>query len=248
MKLDSMGSKTDGSAAMMKKGGLHQKIGDSGLVIISAVVALLYWHIDTLQLGAVSTRTITFLIFISYGVFTQYFINTNKRMAAKMLSLSLTDHLTGLYNRRGLMTLAEQQLKVGKRTKESMLLLFGDIDNLKWINDNLGHSRGDDVIVHVADILKEIFRESDIIARIGGDEFVVLALRAAAESSDVIEERLQQQIDSFNAKEGLEYQLSISSGIVHVDSDSCPSIDELMLRADALMYEQKSQKQLNVAE
>ncbi len=141
------------------------------------------------------------------------------------------------------MTLAEQQLKIGKRAKENMLLLYADMDDLKWINDNLGHAKGDEAIVKVAAIFREVFRESDIIARIGGDEFVVLAVSVAAERSDTLKRRLQQQIDTHNAKENQTYRISISIGIAYMDSGSVRSIDELVSKADALMYEQKSHKQ-----
>ncbi len=239
--------KADWSPTPVEKNGLRQKIEDSGLVIISAAVALIYWHIEALQLGATPTRLVTFSLFIGYGALTQYFINSNKRMAAEILSLSFTDHLTGIYNRRGFMTLAEQQLKIEKRMNESLLLLFADIDNLKWVNDNLGHAKGDEAIVLVASILKEIFRESDIIARIGGDEFMVLALRVGAEDSDIVEKQLQERVDACNAKEGQDYRISVSFGIVCMDADQCGSIDELMSEADALMYDQKKLKQLKMS-
>ena len=92
-----------------------------------------------------------------------------------LLALSLTDELTGLYNRRRFFVLTEQCLKVAVRTKKRSLLLFIDMDDLKWINDHYGHNEGDQALIDLANILKKTFRESDIIARIGGDEFVVLS-------------------------------------------------------------------------
>src|SRR4030042_6598615 len=83
-----------------------------------------------------------------------------------LLALSLTDELTGLYNRRRFFVLTEQYLKLAVRTKKKPLLLFIDIDNLKWINDHFGHHGGDQALINFATILKKTFRESDIIARI----------------------------------------------------------------------------------
>ncbi len=98
------------------------------------------------------------------------------RMAEELRNLSLTDELTGLHNRRGFITLSQQQIRQAKRTKKEMLLLFVDLDGLKKINDGFGHSEGDRALFAVAALLRETFRDSDIVARIGGDEFAVLAM------------------------------------------------------------------------
>ena len=101
----------------MEKNTFREKIQNYGLIIISAGVAFIYWRIESLNLGDISTLWITLSLFLGYGVFTQYFINSQKRMAAEIRSLSMTDHLTGLYNRRGFMALAEQLIKIAERTK-----------------------------------------------------------------------------------------------------------------------------------
>jgi PleD family two-component response regulator len=113
------------------------------------------------------------------------------RMQEQIRSLSLVDELTGLYNRRGFLTLASQQLKLAHRLKKRMLLVFADLDGMKRINDTLGHQEGDKALIEIAKILKETFRESDIIARLGGDEFVVLTLEKSVSSDDAITKRLQ---------------------------------------------------------
>jgi two-component system, cell cycle response regulator len=92
----------------------------------------------------------------------------------KLLKLSVTDELTGLYNRRGFFTLAEQLVKLSNRQKNVLYLLFADLDNLKEINDIYGHEAGDQVLIETAKIFRDSFRDSDIIARIGGDEFIVV--------------------------------------------------------------------------
>ena len=227
----------------MKKNVILLEIEKNGLVLMSTILALIYWHVESLHLGAISTRMITFSLFIVYGFFTQYFINSNKRMAAELSTLSITDHLTGLYNRRGFITLAEQHLKLAERTKKmEMLLLFADLDKMKSINDLLGHEKGNKALIEVASILKEVFRESDIIARVGGDEYAVLAIGATMNEWIVIESRLQYQIDLHNAIENRDYNISLSFGIASSDLENHYSIDELMSRADTLMYEQKRSK------
>ena len=99
-----------------------------------------------------------------------------EKFEEELLSLSIKDPLTGLHNRRGFLSLAEQQLKLSARNKRGVLLYFADLDGLKWINDTLGHQEGDNAIIEIATILKEASRESDIIARLGGDEYAVLAI------------------------------------------------------------------------
>ena len=228
----------------MKKNAFREKVQNYGLIIISAGVAFIYWRIESLQLGVTLTVWITLFLFIGYGVFTQYFINSHKRMAAEIHSLSITDQLTGLYNRRGFTLLADQQTKIAERTKEGslLMLLFADLDKMKSINDNLGHTKGDTALIEVASILKEVFRESDIIARIGGDEFAVLGIIAQKSSLRVFESRLQEQIDIHNAHKNRDYTISLSVGIACRDPENRYSLDELMSMADKLMYEQKRNK------
>jgi len=123
-----------------------------------------------------------------------------------------------------------------------IVLLFADMDGLKWINDNLGHKKGDEAIVEAASVLKEAFRESDIIARVGGDEFVVLALGASMQNTGSITGRFEECLRVHNAREGRDYKISISIGMVRCDPQESGNLDELMTRADTLMYEQKKQR------
>lgn len=152
--------------------------------------------------------------------------------------LALTDELTCLYNRRGFFAAAAQQLKLARRNSHDSLLLFCDLDDLKKINDRYGHREGDLALVRTADALEEAFRESDILARIGGDEFVVLALEVSSESQEVILRRLEKRLKESNVKEP-RYQLSLSIGVARFDPKRPVSLGELMALADKAMYEQK---------
>lgn len=170
---------------------------------------------------------------------------TDRKQAEEALrSLSHIDELTGLFNRRQFFALAEQQLKIAIRTKKKLLLLFIDVDGLKRINDNHGHTEGDLALIDIANILKGTFRESDITARIGGDEFVVLAVKNtdADVNGEIPTTRLQNNLDEHNAKGSRGYKLSISVGTTQFDPEQPLSVDELLARADALMYEQKRGK------
>jgi diguanylate cyclase (GGDEF)-like protein/PAS domain S-box-containing protein len=169
-------------------------------------------------------------------------ITDRKRMEDEILALSITDQLTGLYNRRGFLSLAEQQLKLSERNKVGLLLFFADLDLLKWINDTLGHEEGDKALIEAAGVLRETFRTSDIIARLGGDEYAVLAVNLTEANSRTVTARLQQLIDLQNNQENRRYKLSISIGWAYYDPETPCSIDELIARADKLMYEQKQKK------
>jgi len=164
-----------------------------------------------------------------------------QRLVVELRKLSLSDDLTGLLNRRGFMRVAKHQLKVANRSKREMLLLYMDFDHLKQINDALSHRDGDRTLIEVANLLKQTFRESDIIARIGGDEFVVLIIEAGKDSEEVLRHRLQEELNTRNAKGQQPFKLSISVGVAHCDPERPCSIEELLHRADTSMYEQKRQ-------
>jgi len=165
-----------------------------------------------------------------------------KRAEEALRNISLVDDLTGLYNRRGFFTLAEQQLKLASRMDKSMLLLYSDLDHLKRINDTLGHPSGDQALIEVAIVFRETFREADILARLGGDEFVVLAIESTEVSASALAARLQATLEAHNQQAGRSYQLSLSLGIARYDPGSPLSVADLITQADRLMYLQKQAK------
>lgn len=154
-------------------------------------------------------------------------------------ALSVTDELTGLYNRRGFFTLVEQQLKLFKRQNKGIFLLYADVDNLKEINDIFGHKEGDMALIDTANILRKNYREADIIARIGGDEFVVIPVETTGDNIDIISSRLQKSLKIHNAEKNHKHKLSISVGIAYYNPENPCSIDELMVQADKSMYKHK---------
>jgi diguanylate cyclase (GGDEF)-like protein/PAS domain S-box-containing protein len=165
-----------------------------------------------------------------------------KQMEDKLRALSLTDELTGLYNRRGFFTLTDQLLKLSKRQKRGLFMLYADLDNLKGINDALGHQQGDQALLDTATLFRATYRESDIIARIGGDEFVVVPVGSAGDDIDMIAARFLKNVERHNKKGGRKYTLSVSIGISYYDPGNPYSIDELLQDGDSLMYEQKKKK------
>ena len=169
-------------------------------------------------------------------------ITEKKQMEEKLHTMSIIDELTQLYNRRGFFTLAAQQMKISSRNKKEMLLFFIDLDGLKWINDTSGHQEGDLALIGTANILRDTFRDADVIGRIGGDEFAILAVDTSEKTGTLLEKRLQERIDLYNNEIEKTHRLSMSVGVA-VYNPECPStIDELMSKADTSMYEEKKRK------
>lgn len=152
--------------------------------------------------------------------------------------LSMTDELTGLHNRRSFFLLADQLLRTARRNDQSCLLFFIDLDGLKKINDIHGHEAGDLAITAAAQVLKAAFRDSDVVARIGGDEFVVLAADVG-EPADGLTARVQALVDEFNASDRCRYPIALSMGAVGCSPRELKPLGELLASADALMYANK---------
>ena len=169
-------------------------------------------------------------------------ITGRKKIEEELREMSLTDELTKLYNRRGLAVLGEQYLRMSARENRGLYILYADLDNMKVINDKLGHKEGDKALIKTAEILKECFRKSDIIARLGGDEFAVFPVGFAGDNVENITARLLANITAFNLKSSDIYKLSLSFGISFFDPQDPSSLDDLLAEADRLMYEDKKKK------
>jgi diguanylate cyclase (GGDEF)-like protein len=166
------------------------------------------------------------------------------KLQEKLRSMSVTDELTDLYNRRGFFALAEQELKLANRLRRNVFLFYLDIDNLKDINDSYGHLEGDMMILETANILRRTFRQSDSISRIGGDEFVAILNGAKEADAEIVASRLQNNLEDFNKTMNRGYKLSISVGIAFYNPEDPASVDELLSQADKSMYEHKRYKQI----
>jgi diguanylate cyclase (GGDEF)-like protein/PAS domain S-box-containing protein len=175
------------------------------------------------------------------GVIANVLDITLRKEAEELLrSQSTMDELTGLHNRRGFLTLAREYLKLADRNREAVLLVFADLDDLKTVNDTLGHRAGDQALQDVAAILRQTFRASDVVARLGGDEFAILAMESPLASREGLLARLHQNLAAHNA--GRVMPLSLSLGVAGYDWDQPCALEELLARADAAMYEQKWEK------
>lgn len=169
-------------------------------------------------------------------------ITERRKMEQRLETIAFHDQLTGIYNRRGFIHLAERQLKLARRSKQKLLLFFADLDRMKWINDSFGHEEGDKALKTATKVLVKSFRESDIISRVGGDEFAILAINADEKTAENLLERLRQIIKKRNLRRSRKYELSISLGYAVFDPSQPSSLDVLMSSADMNMYRDKKQK------
>lgn len=153
--------------------------------------------------------------------------------------LTLRDELTGLYNRRGFSVLAEQQMRLSRRWDTGLLLLVLDIDGLDSINQRFGRAVGDRTLAETGQLLRESFRDSDVKARVGGDEFAVMLAGAAEGTCEVIDQRLTQNLERLNARSERDCPLSLSGGVARWDPQTSHGVSEVLSHAEHLMHEQK---------
>lgn len=171
----------------------------------------------------------------------QYAVERSQ-LSRQLAALSITDDLSGLMNRRGFFSLAEQQIKLARRLRKPMALFFLDIDDLKAINDRFGHIIGDRVIKAAAQVLEHTFRESDLTARLGGDEFAVLALDSEAAHQTIIHQRLLENLEKIQAETDLPCEFSISLGAAYWNGSDTLDLELLLQEADRSLYQKKGEK------
>jgi diguanylate cyclase (GGDEF)-like protein/PAS domain S-box-containing protein len=165
-------------------------------------------------------------------------ISARRRAEDDLKALVLVDELTGLPNRRAFITLSEQALKLAMRLERDVLMIFIDVDHLKYINDTHGHLAGDRALIDTARVLRESCREADIIARLGGDEFVALLTVDSAQTAELVCERIKARVATHNAEVDRGYDLSLSVGATRSKAEGTMLAD-LLAQADTALYEQK---------
>ena len=218
---------------------LHEQVPEIPIVVITALNDQ-EMGIEAVRMGAQDYLVKGNIDSVMLSRAIQYAI-VRQQNDANLRRLALIDDLTKLYNRRGFFSLSEQNMKLAQREGKALLLLSADLDGLKLINDTYGHHEGDRALIAVASLLKATFRTSDVIARIGGDEFVVLMIQAKGENAQVIKDRLQKNIDQYNAA-AEKFSISLSVGITQFNPQDDVSIEELLVRADQQLYQDKQTK------
>lgn len=167
---------------------------------------------------------------------------TMKKLNASLKTDSMTDVLTGLYNRRGYLFLSQHYLDLAHRRGKRIFVIYADLDGLKQINDEAGHPGGDQALIRTAEILRQTFRKSDIIARIGGDEFAIATMENGHDSAAIQMARLHANLKRHAVQNHYDQPLSLSAGVVRSNPREISSIEDLTMQADALMYLEKRAK------
>ncbi len=206
-----------------------RKSGDVGIAEMRAVET--NWHSQSALL--VSLRDVT----------------ENVRLREQLQQLSMEDPLTGLYNRRGFMLLAEQEIKSAVRADNHIEMFFIDLDGMKTINDTLGHKVGDHVLMETASILRKVFRKSDLLSRQGGDEFLALVTNKEIDNEEwqnaKLLQRLEHEVSYRNSQPGRLYTLSLSVGVVVIEPSLHADIEYYIQQADIAMYRTKRNKRMH---
>lgn len=157
-------------------------------------------------------------------------------------ALSKSDELTGIYNRRGFFDLTSSMIKNKRNEGKRAILVYADLDNLKQINDCFGHDEGDFALVSATTILKEAFRSTDVVGRIGGDEFAVFAFVNGENNVETFYNRIKRITAEFNEKCEKAYNVCVSIGIHEFICGKNTSLEDNLDMADALLYSDKRKK------
>jgi diguanylate cyclase (GGDEF)-like protein len=174
-------------------------------------------------------------------------ISTLKREELRLRRASLTDELTRLYNRRGFLTLADQQLRIARRQQKDAVLLYVDMDDFKALNDRHGHAEGDRALAAIGRLLRRAVRDCDVVARMGGDEFTIMALDADRAAARLIQKRIEERVTLLNASGELAAPVSLTIGHTRVRPEEQCGLAELLARADSLLYARKKRRKLTAS-
>ena len=168
---------------------------------------------------------------------------TERKHADELLQyISAKDELTGLYNLHTFLNMTGHQLKSANREKKDMLFIYGGVDGMQEINDAYGRESGDRLLVDTANILRKTFREADILARTGDDEFAISTLVASKDREALIMKRLEENIGLYNADKDAALSLSLSFGTSFYNPEEPVSIEEVLSQADEKMHAHKKSK------
>jgi len=170
-------------------------------------------------------------------------VSKRKRRAARLHSQTVNDELTSLHNQHVYRSLVDKQLAIANRSGKELALLYLDVDDMKSINETLGHSLGDLALADTANLLQKTFRQSDIIGRIGGDEFAILLTERPEQSGEeIILQRFKENLAKLNQESGRIFELKLSLGLAYYDPMEPCTTDALITKAGSMMYQVRNGK------
>lgn len=215
-------------------------VNGSRLGYLVAVMSALVWMLADLVSGAVySSAWIPLwntLVRLGYFTLNSYLIGRLTRMVAEVRELSLIDPLTKAANWRFFEEYSKKAVPAAVRDKKAVTLAYVDLDDFKALNDRYGHARGDEALILLAKTIRDGIRPEDMLARLGGDEFLVFLTGPGYEAADLVLRRLHATATAALAEKG--WGLTLTVGAATFTDLSSP-LNELMARADELLYESK---------
>ncbi|WP_421834955.1 GGDEF domain-containing protein [Neptunomonas phycophila] len=164
------------------------------------------------------------------------YIKHLKRLLKQTEQLSLTDELTQLHNRRSIVSRAREEIANARRFDRPFTIAICDIDRFKRVNDTFGHDVGDEVLVSVANVLRESVRETDFVGRMGGEEFAILLPNTECSEATVLLDRIATKLRTTDVRSDLFVTMSIGTTCLNEDDTDFVS---LMKRADNALYTAK---------
>jgi len=184
-----------------------------------------------------------YVFLIIFAVFYSYLlVRRLEQMKTEAVKISEHDSLTGIMNRRAFIKAAKYLLNLNERTHIPLVFIFADLDNFKAVNDRFGHEMGDHVLLNFSQTVKSRLRKNDIIARYGGDEFVMILTNISLENAKPVLERIQDEFKQWAQDHGLPVGVSFGTGTTLEGEND---LDEIIRRVDAALYEAKSKARHN---
>lgn len=215
-------------------------------------------HFRNRTAGYIALRNATYLMEQQYlfkvlNVLTSSIENLHEReklqyMNKVLADKNIRDALTGLYNRKGYQSLGLNLFEQKKERKEDLMIMFLDMDRLKYINDHYGHESGDQAICVVASAILKNCSKDAVPIRTGGDEFVIIQMPMTNAEVELITDKIQQDIVKLSEEMGLPFQITFSAGTVRTDMQTDKELDDYIREADEVMYEVKAAKKLERGE
>jgi len=167
-------------------------------------------------------------------------ITRRKKAEDELERFATTDMMTGVLNRRAGLAFLEKSLHLAKRHGYKLTICYVDVNNLKIVNDTIGHNEGDELIKTVSEVLKKSLRISDTVCRLGGDEFLMILPKCSLRTAKKLWKRVSEKLEALNSRKNKKYPVSVSRGFLEFDpKQKVPPINEFISAADAEMYKEK---------
>ncbi|MBL8429688.1 MAG: GGDEF domain-containing protein [Dechloromonas sp.] len=215
-----------------------QLFGEAVIGCLGASILIVWLRLSD-YLAILSVSAIFFLVFFAIVVLYSYSLTANTERARARLSHERNvDALTGMLNRRALIERASQLFQSPSANGGEIVVLFADLDGFKSVNDTHGHHVGDRVLVAVAECILDSVRNADLVARYGGDEFLLVLPRTSRDGGEIVAQRVRQEINDWARQNKIDFNVSIGVGNY---PENGRDLESVIASVDKAMYRSKSE-------